>query len=318
MSFDPQRLRPYRPADLPAVLGFVGECNLPTGGCRSLHPGDVAHMMSNALRGRDLDRHIALYEDPDSRLHAVALIYPVRDASFDVLIHPDRRGGELEHGLVEWSERTACTAARAAGSQVTTVGCEVMDCDTLRRDMLLRLGYQPAREACRVYTVRSLEGPIPEPALPDGFTIRSVGGEHEVEAVAAVHDSAFTPKWQGGVYLGVMRTPGYAADRELVVVAPDGRFAAFLIYWLDPISRSGLFEPVGCHREFRRRGLTRALMDEGMRRMVAQGMQTAIVVYNADNPAATALYHSAGFRPKYTISDYRKWLVPGHTEPALT
>jgi mycothiol synthase len=114
--------------------------------------------------------------------------------------------------------------------------------------------------------------------------------------------------WQPGEYLNVMRTPGFHVDRELIVVAPDGRFAAFLIYWIDPVSKSGLFEPVGCHRDFQRLGLTRALMYEGMRRMVAHGMTTAVVKHQPTqkNPAAAALYRSVGFSLKYTIADYRK------------
>jgi predicted acetyltransferase len=84
--------------------------------------------------------------------------------------------------------------------------------------------------------------------------------------------------------------------------------AAFLIYWIDPVSKSGLFEPVGSHQDFQRQGLTRALMYEGMRRMVAHGMTKAIVKHQPaqQNPAAAALYRSVGFTLKYTITDYRK------------
>ena len=103
-----------------------------------------------------------------------------------------------------------------------------------------------------------------------------------------------------------MRTPGFQIDHELVVVAPDGRFAAFIIIWLDPISRTGLFEPVGCHRDFQRRGLTSALMYEGMRRMRAAGMETAIVCYHADNVSGVPLYRSVGFQMRYEITEYRK------------
>jgi mycothiol synthase len=305
-TFDAQRLRPYGPDDLAAVLAFAGECNARTDGCGYLHPGDIAHLMSNGLRGRDLDRHIHLYEEGDGALLALALIHPVRNAAFDLLVHPDARGGELERGLITWCERTAWAAIQAESSAETTIGSEVTDCDTIRRDLLLEQGYSAAGQPSMLYTTRSLEGPIPDVSLPDGFGIRSVAGEQEVDAVCAVHNGSFTPKWTHDEYLAVMRTPGFAIDRELVVVAPDGRFAAFLIYWLDPITRSGLFEPVGCHRDFQRRGLTKALMYEGMRRMVAAGMRSAIVLHNADNPAASALYHSVGFQTKYAIADVRK------------
>lgn len=304
-TVDPHRMRPYRPADLPAVLAFVGECNARTGGCGYLHPGDVVHCMSNALRGRDLDRHIFLDEDDAGALQALALIYPASDAAYNLMLHPDIRGGELERGLIDWCEQTTATLLRAANSDASAIGTDLMDGDTTRRDLLLARGYTPGTHTM-LYTTRSLDEPIPPSVLPDGFAIRSVAGEHEVDAVCAVHDGSFTPKWTHDEYLAVMRTPGFAVERELVVVAPDGRFAAFLVYWLDPVSRSGLFEPVGCHRQFQRRGLAKALMYEGMRRMAAAGMRSAIVNHYANNPPAAALYRSAVFRPADTITDWRK------------
>lgn len=308
-SVEKVRPRPYRPEDLSAVLRFVGEWYARTGGCGYFHPGDVAHFTSNELRGRDLDRHIALHESPDGQLQAVILIHPRLPAAFDLMVAPDQRGGDLERELAIWVERATAEVVGASDEALESIGSEVADCDTVRRDLLLDLGYVPDGDPSHLSTMRSLDEPIPDVALPDGFSVRSVAGEHEVELVAAVHDSGFRPKWAGGAYLPVMRTPGYEIERELVVVAPDGRFAAFLIYWLDPVSRSGLFEPVGCHADFRRRGLTKALMYEGMRRMRSRGMSSAIVLHRTDNPAATALYASAGFRPMFAITDYRKPVV---------
>ena len=103
-----------------------------------------------------------------------------------------------------------------------------------------------------------------------------------------------------------MRTPGFKVQHELVVVAPDERFAAFLVYWLDPISRSGLFEPVGCHPDFRRLGLTKVLMLEALRRMAEVGMKTALVGYKATNTAAEKLYTSVGFTKHFETIDYTK------------
>jgi len=64
-----------------------------------------------------------------------------------------------------------------------------------------------------------------------------------------------------------------------------------------------------CH--FQRLGLTRALMYEGMRRMSAHGMTTAVVKHKPaqQSPAAAALYRSTGFSLRYTLSDYRKQIM---------
>ncbi len=49
-------------------------------------------------------------------------------------------------------------------------------------------------------------------------------------------------------------------------------------------------------------------MYEGLRRMAAHGMTTAIVIHEAPayNPASTALYRSVGFNPKYGSNEYRQ------------
>ena len=57
----------------------------------------------------------------------------------------------------------------------------------------------------------------------------------------------------------------------------------------------GLFEPVETDEGFRRRGLARAVMTEGLHRMRAAGMRTARVEHDITNAAAAALYESLGF-----------------------
>ena len=308
-DFDIRHLRPYKGSiELPKILQFVGECNVLASFCGCLHPGDICHSMSNSLRGHDLEQHFHIYEDVDGQILGTVMLYSARHSGYSVLVHPHYRGNELESSLVTWGEQQTRMILQAASSESTWIGSEVMNCDTIRGNILQAQGYVASNEPAFYYTMRSLQIPIPEPNLPEGFTIRNVEGEEEADVVQAVHASAFGSIWQPGEYRNVMRTPGFHVDRELVVVAPDGCFAAFLIYWLDPVSKSGLFEPVGCHKDFQRLGLTRALMYEGMRRMIAQGMTMAIVLHQPEqeNPASAALYRSVGFSLRYTITEYRK------------
>jgi ribosomal protein S18 acetylase RimI-like enzyme len=313
LVFDTEKMRPYRAADLDRLLRFVGECNRAPSVSALPHPGDVVHFMSNTLRGRDLDRHIFLYEELDGRPRALVLLYPGASWYYELLLDLAlRTSGDdaFEAAVLAWAENATWAASqREDGGEI---GVDVTLGDTVRQTLLERLGYTSHGMAYQLYTTRSLGDPIPEKPLPEGFSIRPVAGEHEAELAATVHNGAFTPKWDTQTYLAVMRTPGFRSDHELVVVAPDERFAAFVIIWLDPVSRSGLFEPVGCHRDFQRRGLTSALMYEGMRRMRAAGMETAIVRYNADNIAGDTLYRSVGFQTRYQIAEYHKHM------PALT
>jgi mycothiol synthase len=307
-NFDIRQLHPYNGGfELPNILQFVGECNVLANFCGCLHPGDICHYLSNSLRGRDLEQYFHIYE-VDGQILGLVMLYTARHSGYGVLVHPRYRGQELESSLITWGEQQTQKILQVAGSDISWIGSEVMNCDTIRKDILLAQGYVASNEPAFYYTMRSLQIPIPDSKLPEGFSMRSVAGEEEAEVVQAVHAGAFGSIWQPGEYRNVMRTPGFHIDHELVVVAPDGRFAAFLIYWVDPISKSGLFEPVGCHKDFQRLGLTRALMYEGMRRMISHGMSMAIVLHEPEqeNPASVALYRSIGFSLRYTITNYRK------------
>jgi mycothiol synthase len=306
--FDPAHLRSYSGAsDGSRILQFTGECNLLTDWCCSLHPGDVGHFLSNHLAGRDPAPYCFLYES-NGNIEALILLSAIRSSSWGLLVHPHQRDTIMETALIAWAEQQLRHLLTMSGSAKEWITTEVLDCDTLRRDVLASCGYVADPDPDYFVTTRTLQGEIPASVLPDGFSIRAVAGEHEADAVQAVHASAFGRAWQPDEYLQVMRSPNFHIERELVVVAPDGRFAAFLVYWLDPIGKSGLFEPVGCHPDFQRQGLTKALMYEGLRCMAAQGMTMAMVIHEAprDNPASTALYHSVGFTSKYSSNEYRQ------------
>ena len=110
--------------------------------------------------------------------------------------------------------------------------------------------------------------------LPPGFSLRSMADDDDVEARRTVLGLAFghadpaewvTPE----TYRELQRAPDYRKDLDLYVVAPDGAFAACCIAWHDPVNRVGTFEPVGTHPAFRRMGLGRAVIMEGINRLAA-------------------------------------------------
>ena len=131
-----------------------------------------------------------------------------------------------------------------------------------------------------------------------------------------VHRAAFAPsKLTIAKYELLVRQPHYAFDRDVVVEAPDGSFAAFAMCWIDPVGRVGEFEPVGVHPDHQRRGLGRVVMRHGLRLMRAAGMLDAIVFSLRTNAASEALYRSAGFDELAIHRRYTKACPPRGRSP---
>jgi mycothiol synthase len=141
-----------------------------------------------------------------------------------------------------------------------------------------------------------LDFDLEPPRVPDGYTLRTLRGPEDIPARVEVHRAAFAPSRMTAEKYGILvRQPHYAFDRDVIVEAPDGSFAAFAMVWADPAGDVGEFEPVGVHPDHQRRGLGRVVMRHGLRLLRAAGIRDAIVFSLRTNAASEALYQSAGF-----------------------
>jgi ribosomal protein S18 acetylase RimI-like enzyme len=151
--------------------------------------------------------------------------------------------------------------------------------------------------------IRSLAGSIPTPQLPAGFAIRHVAGEHEVEALVTLHRAAFgTEHMTVEERLAMMRTPEYDPALDLIIVAPDGAFAAYCLCTISSAEnartnrKEGHIDPVAVHPAFQRQGLAHALLLAGLHLLKQRGMDTAVLGTSSENVAMQRAAISAGFR----------------------
>jgi ribosomal protein S18 acetylase RimI-like enzyme len=96
----------------------------------------------------------------------------------------------------------------------------------------------------------------------------------------------------------------YRESLDCVVEAPDGRFAAYCLCWLDEENGVGELEPVGVRPDFRRRGFGAAVCGFALKRLYEEGGRQA-VVYCSTEPAR-ALYESLGFRIHASLIGYTR------------
>jgi len=147
-----------------------------------------------------------------------------------------------------------------------------------------------------------------EYSLPEGFIIRSLGEADELPARSWASWRAFHPdesneKYEGWEwYFNIQRCPLYKRDLDLVCIAPDGKIASFCTIWYDDYNRTGLFEPVGTNPDYWRKGLAKALIKEGFKRLKALGAEKAYV--DSYEEPAHSLYENAGFK---TVKIMKTW-----------
>jgi ribosomal protein S18 acetylase RimI-like enzyme len=299
--------RPYRgAADWEKMQRILIEGRRANNGTYYVHVGDLSWWMYYHDTGAPFSEQIWLWEEADA-VRGWVLFTP-EESVFDLFIHPALRGAPEAIYMHDWAEAQLARQMRARnGSEVGMMW--IFETDQVRRQLLETRGYAP-KDRSLVYFTRPLDGDDPAPNLPEGFAVRGCRGEVEVEQRARAQHGAFQSKWEWERYVArfrrFMQSPVYAGERDMIAVAPDGRVAAFCIFWLDPENKVGLFEPVGTHPDFQRKGFGKAVMRESLRRMRASGMESAIVCAYSDNVAAQKLYSSVGFRATNKLCAYAK------------
>lgn len=250
------------------------------------------HVNENIFRF-DLRAAIFLWQDGGGRLVAVA--HPDGKGEAVLQVYPAFHTPELDVELMGVAEMQFATT-RPDGRQRLVIWAH--QSDALRQDLLRRRGYARGDHP-EHQRRRSLEQPIPACPPPPGYRIRALGDADEHPARSwlswrVFHPDAPDDRYEGHAwYRNVQRAPLYRRDLDLVAVAPDGELAAFCTLWFDDVTRTAAFEPVGTHPAHQRRGLGKAIMAEGLRRV--RDLGATLCTVGSYDEAAGALYASMGF-----------------------
>jgi ribosomal protein S18 acetylase RimI-like enzyme len=276
----------------------------------TLHVTDLPYKLASPTFHDDPEHDVALWENDSGALAGFGFI---QNAGWlDLAVHPAARGHNIESEIVAWAvERFRQIALGRTERLPYWVAAREDDADRIA--VFERHGFERGEESV-IRLHRPLDVPVDAPAVPEGFVLRPLAGEGEVEAYVAVHRAAFgtqnmTVEWRRRT----LHAPAYRPELDLVVEASDGRLAAFTILWLNPSAqgqsgrREGQIEPAGTHPDFQRRGLATALLREGFRRLAAAGAEMAIVETDTFRGPAQRLYASAGFTLHHRVARYFRW-----------
>jgi ribosomal protein S18 acetylase RimI-like enzyme len=292
--------------DLLQMENMLMEARSLTNDWRYAHVGELAFNTFMVAIHLDAQEHIRLWHD-DDKLIGYAMLG--EDPTFDCQVLPDYEWSGLEEEALAWADMRLDELRKQDGQLWGGDLVSGARADDARRIAFLEQhGFKYRGDFTEVNMLRWLDEPIPGVRLPDGYQVREVQEMGELSSRAAAQREVWHPWTVGNVseddYARLMRLPGYDRWLDIVTVTPDGVIAAYVNGWIDPINQIGDFGPLGALPAYRRQGLTRLVLLEGLRRMKARGMQRVCVSTGVSNTPARRLYESIGFKVVNRYLDY--------------
>ncbi len=285
MSLQPHRFS--SDAHLAMMLELLGRCR--TGARARDFPGPAD--LQEALSLAWVREHTSLWSDEKGRVVAFGYV----DGYGNLHFERDRTAA----GAPTVEEIVACALRRLGTEGQQTIASLETSCgedDSERIADLERCSF--VRQTVRTLVlIRSLDRRPEAARLPAGFRLRRVAGEHEIEDLIALHRAAFgTAQMTVEERRAMMRAQGYDPSLDLLAVAPGGVLAAFCLCGCEGgLEGEGAVQTIGTHPAFRRRGLARSLLLEGLRRLHQRGMSVVRLGTSSGNLPMRRAAASSGF-----------------------
>lgn len=217
-------------------------------------------------------------------------------------VHPRARRSGCGAALLDWQEQRV----REIESGPCAIEMTVLDGQAGHAALAAAAGYAPARRYAQLLC--DLTAPFVEAQLPDGLLLRTPDVS-ERRRVLEARNAAFRGT-RGHVEATDDDYRGMEADPA---AEPEGWLVAWDAWSGEPVAGAhpGVYEPdnerfglrrgwvywLWVQREWRRRGVARALLAQACAALRARGMREATLFVDVENEnGATTLYARAGFR----------------------
>jgi len=193
----------------------------------------------------------------------------------------DKQYQDLKPRMLQYAEDNLFEIAKDNQKKITIY---IDDNDSVMEELALLNGYKKNTDypEYRSHSVMDLVGYSLEYQLPSGYKITSLEEETDINKYHQVLWSGFnhdgtTPKEDLVSRYKMQSAPNYDRSLNIVAVSPDGEFASHGGIWYDPINKIGYVEPVATPPQYRRLGLAKACVLEGVKRVKEKGAERIYV-----------------------------------------
>lgn len=218
---------------------------------------------------------IRIWED-DGEIVAV-VHYESRLGEVFFQLHPDYH--RLKPEMLDYAETHLLGTSN---EETMGINAFVNDFDTDLQDLVKTRGYVLKADWSRPISKFVIPDPFPAITLPEGFRLKSLADENDLVKLDRALHRGFNHEGEpdGTGIEGRKQSqsaPNYKKDLKIVVEAPDGSFVSFCGMWYEPVNRIAYVEPVATDPDYRRMGLGKAAVLEGIRRCGELGADVAYV-----------------------------------------
>ena len=168
--------------------------------------------------------------------------------------------------------------AHARESGFDTVGLEVDRADEVLGDVLVGHGFAVKEDGLVETWLAADARPAISPLHQD-YRLSS-----RVDTIGRPHHMISTRRHHGDVERRLRQTSLYRPDLDLAVYDRCDNPAAYGLFWFDPVTATGLVEPMRTEDEHQRRGLARHILTTGLDLLAEAGAARIKICYEPDNP----------------------------------
>jgi mycothiol synthase len=268
------------------------------------------HLILNCHYCDPIEKVTTIWENEDGGIAGV--LHPLGEGEIRLHVHPEYRSQAMEDAILTHAEEHLSYRTQPGKN---TVYLPVFSGDVARQETLIRRGYIKTGGISH-HWYRDLDTYVPDILVAAGYSIRSMGtiDEHPPRSWAswkAFHNDEPDKNYDGdwSWYQNIQSAPLYRRDLDIIAVTSQGKIVAFCTIYYDDHTQSAVCVLVGTAVEHQRRGLGKAVMLEGMRRLKKMGCRR--VFATAYDPPANGLYGSVMQTNEVAETWIKEWSKEG-------
>ena len=256
------------------------------------------------LDEKSLDK-IGVWEDSGEIVGVVHYEWPLGESFFE--IHPGYT--HLKPQMLEHAEKHLYGKTQDGRKNIHAY---INDFDKDFEILVKSRGYEKDDTLARPMSQLVIAHPFqPNTSLPDGFLLKSLAEDNDLAKLDRVMYRGFNhgdepPEVEYEARLKARQKqqtmPRYRKELNIIIIAPDGNYVAYTGTWFEAPNKYAYIEPVCTDPDYRRMGLAKAALLEGLRRCGELGAEVAYV------GSVQPFYQALGFRKLYNCNCWVKHL----------